>query len=293
MLEPGLDLVQLAEDAADRGADVIGMAGGDGSQAVVASVAIRHDVAFVCVPAGTRNHFALDLGLDREDLVGALDAFGDAVERRIDLAEVGGRVFVNNVSLGIYAKIVQSPEYRHAKRETIERFLPELLGPGAQPHRMQFTDPGGKVHERAQLIEVSNNPYLLTGIAGFGTRARLDTGTLGVSAVELRGAADVTLLLAAEAAGRVRRFRGYTEFASAALTVDSDLRVEAAIDGEAVLLDPPLEFRSLPRVLRVRIPTHAPGYSPAALAPPSTWWTLLALFRTVAGLATPIDETQR
>ena len=87
--------------------------------------------------------------------------------------------------------------------------------------------------------------------------------------------------------------RGYTEFASAALTVESDRPVEAAIDGEAVLLDPPLELRSLPGVLRVRIPTHAPGYSPAALVPPSKWWTLLALFRTVAGLATPIDETQR
>ena len=85
------------------------------------------------------------------DLVGALDAFGDAVERRIDLAEVGGRVFVNNVSLGIYANIVQSPEYRHAKRETIERRLPELLGPGARPHRMQFTDPAGNVHDRARV----------------------------------------------------------------------------------------------------------------------------------------------
>jgi diacylglycerol kinase family enzyme len=293
VLEPGSDLLQLAEDAADRGADVIGMAGGDGSQGVVASVAMRHGVAFVCIPAGTRNHFALDLGLDRDDLVGALDAFGDAVERRIDLADVGGRVFVNNVSLGIYAKIVQSPEYRDAKRETIERFLPELLGPGAQPDRMQFTDPAGNVHDGAQLIQVSNNPYLLTRIAGFGTRARLDTGTLGVSAVELRGAADVTRLLAAEVAGRVRRLRGYTEFASAAVTVESDRRVEAAIDGEAVVLDPPLRFRSLPGVLRVRIPSYAPGYSPAALVPPSKWWTLLALFRTVAGLATPIDESQR
>ena len=134
---------------------------------------------------------------------------------------------------------------------------------------------------------------MLTRIAGFGTRARLDTGTLGVSAVELRGAADVSRLLAAEAAGRLRRFRGYTEFVCAALTVESDRPVEAGIDGEAVLLDPPLEFRSLPGVLRVRIPTHAPGYSPAALVPPSKWWTLRALFRTVAGRATPIDETQR
>ena len=130
VLEPGDDLLQLAEDAVDRGADVIGMAGGDGSQGLVARSRCAATSPFVCIPAGTRNHFALDLGLDRDDVVGALDAFGDAVERRIDLAEVGGRVFVNNVSLGVYAKIVQSPEYRDAKRETTAKLLPELLGPG-------------------------------------------------------------------------------------------------------------------------------------------------------------------
>ena len=201
VLEPGSDLLQLAEDAADRGADVIGIAGGDGSQALAASVAMRHDISLVCIPAGTRNHFALDLGLDRDDVVEALDAFGHAVERRIDLAEVGGRVFVNNVSLGVYATIVHSPEYRDTKRETTAKYLPELLGPGAQPYGMKFTDTAGDVHDSAELIQVSNNPYALSRIAGFGTRPRLDTGTLGVSAVELRGAADLSRLLAAEAAG--------------------------------------------------------------------------------------------
>jgi diacylglycerol kinase family enzyme len=293
VLEPGSDLLQLAEDAIARGADVIGMAGGDGSQALVASVAMRHDVPIVCIPAGTRNHFALDLGLDRNDVVGALDAFGDAVERRIDLADVGGRVFVNNVSLGVYAKIVQSPEYRDAKRQTTSRLLPELLGPGAAPYGMRFTDGAGKVHDGAQLIQVSNNPYVLTRITGFGTRARLDTGLLGVSAVEVRGSADVAKLFAAEAAGQVRRFSGWTEFAGSTFTVESDHPIEAGVDGEATLLDPPLVFRCLPGAVRVRLPTHAPGYSPAALAAPSRWWTVVALFRTVAGRPTPIDDSQR
>ena len=112
VLEPGDDLVQLAEQAVAAGADVLGMAGGDGSQALVASVAMAHDVAFVCVPAGTRNHLAMDLGLDRDDVVAALEAFGAAVERRIDLGLVDERVFVNNATMGLYAKIVQSPAYR-------------------------------------------------------------------------------------------------------------------------------------------------------------------------------------
>ena len=133
LLEPGDDLRELAEDAVRRGADVLGMAGGDGSQALVASVAAQAGLDYVCVPAGTRNHFALDLGLDRADVVGALDAYADARERHIDLAEVNGRTFVNNASLGLYAQVVQAPEYRDAKLRTAAAVLPSLLGPDARP----------------------------------------------------------------------------------------------------------------------------------------------------------------
>ena len=128
MLDRGLDLEQLARDAVARGADCLGMAGGDGSQALVASIAIEHDLPFVIVSAGTRNHFALDLGIDREDPRRSLYAFRDAVERRIDYATVGDRLFVNNVSLGIYATIVQQEGYRDAKAETTKALLPEMLG---------------------------------------------------------------------------------------------------------------------------------------------------------------------
>ncbi|MCB1248758.1 MAG: hypothetical protein KDB36_05100, partial [Acidimicrobiales bacterium] len=182
VLRPGDDLRQLAADAVARGADVIGMAGGDGSQALVASVAAEHDVAHVCIPAGTRNHFALDLGLDRDDVVGALDAYAGGYERRIDLATVNGRVFVNNVSLGVYAEIVQSPDYRDAKRQTTTTMLPDLLGPTAEPFDVHFDGPDGRRHDGAQVIQVSNNRYVLTSLTGFGTRARLDEGVLGIAA---------------------------------------------------------------------------------------------------------------
>jgi diacylglycerol kinase family enzyme len=131
VLAPGDDLRQLAEQAVAGGADVIGMAGGDSSQALVASVVARHGVGFVCVPAGTRNHLAMDLGLDRADVAGALDAFGQAVERRIDLGMAGDRVFVNNATAGLYARIVQSPAYRDNKVGTALELLPTMLGPGA------------------------------------------------------------------------------------------------------------------------------------------------------------------
>ena len=118
-LGPGVDLGAMAAEQIELGADALGVAGGDGSLGVVATVALEAGLPFVCVPAGTRNHFALDLGVDRHDLVGALDASTDAVERRIDVAEVNGRLFLNNLSLGIYGDAVQQPGYRDAKLRTI------------------------------------------------------------------------------------------------------------------------------------------------------------------------------
>ena len=108
VLEPGQDWLQVVRDVAASGVDVLGMAGGDGSQAMVGTVAAEMGLPMVVVPAGTRNHLALDLGLDRNDVVGALDGYGEAVERTMDLADVNGHVFVNNVSLGLYAAIVRS-----------------------------------------------------------------------------------------------------------------------------------------------------------------------------------------
>src|SRR5207244_10284211 len=170
VLEPGDDLRALAEAAVARGADAIGMAGGDGSQAIVASVAAEHRVGFVCVPAGTRNHLALDLGVDRDDVVGALDAFGPAREARVDLATVNGRVFVNNVSLGVYAQIIQSEAYRDAKLQTVSTMLPELLGHHATPFDLRIDAPDGRPLKSVQLVLVSNDPYELQRLGGMGTR---------------------------------------------------------------------------------------------------------------------------
>ncbi len=261
-LEPGSDLRSLAEAAVDAGADAIGMAGGDGSQAIVAAVAAQRDLPMVLVPAGTRNHFALDLGLDRRDLLGALDAFGDAIERRIDLAEVNGRVFVNNVSLGLYAEIVRSPAYRDAKVDTALSALPSMLGPGTEPFPLSFTDAVGRRHERAHLIQVSNDPYGDT-IDGHTTRPRLDAGVLGVTSVEVRGDRAARSLIASAAAGHPDRFEGYASWVAPTFEVDAPAPVAAGLDGESVTLDVPLVFTTRPRALRIRLPRHAIGASPA------------------------------
>lgn len=264
ILQPEDDLLQLADDAVTRGADVIGMAGGDGSQALVATVASRRGVPHVCIPAGTRNHFALDLGLDRDDVVGALDAYFDGVERQIDLATVNGRVFVNNASLGLYAKVVQSPEYRDAKLRTASTMLPDLLGPEAAPLDLRFQGPDGTEYPTAHLILVSNDPYQLDHIGGRGTRERLDAGVLGILAARIADAADARRFVALETAGQVRRFPGWQEWGAPRFEVGSSAPVEIGIDGEALLMDPPLVFESLPGALRVRLPRHAVRPSPAA-----------------------------
>lgn len=283
VLGPGDDLRALAEQAAVT-ADVIGMAGGDGSQALVADVARRHDIPFVCVPAGTRNHFALDLGLDREHVAAALDAYGEAVERRVDLALLGDRVFVNNASLGVYATVVQSPKYRGAKVATIAEQLPELLGPGADKFDLHFARPDGPDEPPADVVLVSNGVYRLDRLSGFGTRERLDAGALGIVTVTVDRARDLPSLITAELTGQLDRFTGYRTWQAAEFVVRSGRPVvEVGVDGEALRLEPPLRFRSLPGALRVRLPVDAPGAAPAALAPQRPADSVRALFRVLVG----------
>jgi diacylglycerol kinase family enzyme len=282
VLRPGDDLLELAENAVNGGAQVIGMAGGDGSQALVATVAARRGVAHVCVPAGTRNHFALDLGLDRDDVVGALDAYTDGVERRIDLARVNDRVFVNNASLGAYAKVVQSDAYRDAKLATWTDMLPDLLGPDAAPIDLEFTAPDGASCDDAPLVLVSNNPYQLTHLAGAGTRVRIDLGTLGVFAARIRSASDVSKVVALELAGQVGRFAGLMSWSAPEFEVRSHAPVEVGLDGEALVLEPPLRFASMPGALRVRVP-RGTGLAPAARAVSLTTENLSALWRVAVG----------
>jgi diacylglycerol kinase family enzyme len=264
-LKLGTDLEQLVRGAVDEGADALAMAGGDGSQAVVAMVAAEQGLPYACIPAGTRNHFALDLGVDRDDVIGALDAFVGGRERRVDLAEVNGRVFVNNVSLGLYAEAVQREGYREAKLRTILDTLPEVLGPEDKGLDLRWAGPGGPEHSSGAAILVSNNRYRLGRAVGSGTRPRIDDELLGIA------------IASAPVGGRSLFQRPWREWSAPAFEVDADGQVAAGIDGEAVTLDPPLRFRTLPAALRVRIATAHPGASPSAAMPEGAWETVRAL----------------
>jgi Diacylglycerol kinase catalytic domain len=281
-LQLGTDLEALVRDAASRGAGALAMAGGDGSQAVVAAVAAELDLPYACIPAGTRNHFALDLGVDRDDVVGALDAFVDGGERRVDLAEVNGRVFVNNVSLGLYAEAVQRAGYRDAKLRTLVDTVPDVMGAEKTGLDLRWTGPEGQEHHAGTAILVSNNRYRLGRAVGSGTRPRIDDALLGVTALvgsSGRGAG-----------GRVGR--PWQQWAAPAFEVDSERPIAAGIDGEAVILDPPLRFRILPGVLRVRVARAHPGASPSAELPEGLADVLPALMRIAAGRVPSVSSAE-
>jgi diacylglycerol kinase family enzyme len=244
VLRPDDDLAALVADAVARGADVLGMAGGDGSLGVVAAEALGRGLSFVCIPAGTRNHFALDLGVDRDDLLGSLDAFTAAVERRIDVAEVNGRLFLNNVSLGIYGDAVRQPAYRDAKARTLVETAGRNLGPSAATGDLQLVDDRGRPHRNPAVVLVSNNPYSLEPGPATGTRTTLGSGRLGVVVLGRPGAAS--------SPGRT--------WTATQLEVSAAPPVHAGVDGEAVVLASPLRFVIRPGALRVRIASrHANG----------------------------------
>jgi hypothetical protein len=271
-LTRGADLVQLVRGAVADGADGLAMAGGDGSQAVVAAIAAELDLPYACVPAGTRNHFALDLGVDRDDVVGALDAFVDAGERRVDLAEVNGRVFVNNVSLGLYAEAVQRPGYREAKLRTLLDTVPEVVGPEGGDLDLVWRGPGGHEHHSGVAVLVSNNRYRLGRAVGSGTRPRIDDGLLGI-----------TVAAGPRSPGGRPAQRPWREWSTPDFEVDSDRPVPAGIDGEAVTLESPLHFRIRPAVLTVRVARAHPGASPSAAIPEGLWDGIRALVGVAAG----------
>ena len=269
-----IDVAELAREAVARGADLLGVAGGDGTQALVAGVAADHDVPLLVISAGTRNHFALDLGLDREDPSTCLAALGeDAVELRVDLGVIGDRTFVNNASFGAYAAAVQTPGYREDKARTTLDVLPDLLS-GAKGPRLRVSVDGFVV-DRPQAVLVSDNPYGMGDLAGLGRRARLDTGQLGVVSLTAGSARQAVALL------RGASRHGLVAVTAPEVVISSDeAQIPVGIDGEAVVVSTPVRCNVRPRALRVRVPRDRPGVPPRR---PAWSWAELKRLASFSG----------
>ncbi|MFI2433350.1 diacylglycerol/lipid kinase family protein [Streptomyces sp. NPDC018693] len=280
LLDPGQpqDVVALAHTAVSEGADLLGVAGGDGTQALVASVAAEYGIPFLVISAGTRNHFAMDLGLDRDDPAAGLDALTDGVELRVDLGFAGGYPFVNNASFGAYAEVIRSPAYRGDKIGTALELLPDLL---TRRRGAQLTaHASGRVLADPHAVLVSNNAYRTDDPLGLGRRERLDSGLLGVLGIRVDSAAEAAgLLLHPEPEGLVL-------LTAREVVVHSDRpELEVGIDGEAVRLPAPVRCAVAPGALRVRVPRTRPGVPD--VPPPLDWRRLRKLAASVGRSAAP------
>ncbi|MFJ1709293.1 diacylglycerol/lipid kinase family protein [Kitasatospora sp. NPDC088346] len=272
LLDPTVtsDVAAIARRAVAGGADLLGVAGGDGTQALVAEVAAEHDLPFLVISAGTRNHFAMDLGLDRTDPASCLEALVQGVEIRVDLGMVAGRAFVNTVSFGAYAEIVQSPAYRDAKAGTALDALPELLA--GQSGARLVVDADDVRLTAPQALLVSNNPYDTRDRLAAGRRPRLDSGRLGVLGLRVEGAVQA----AAVALGG--QSAGITELTATEVVVISDSReIPVAVDGESLVLPVPVRCTVRPGALRVRVPRDRPGSAPSGVL--RNWHRLTHLAR--------------
>ena len=254
-----VDVAEVARKAVAAGSDLLGVAGGDGTQALVAGVAAEHGIPFVVITAGTRNHFALDLGLDREDPAACLGALSDGVDLRVDLGIIGDQTFVNNASFGAYAEVVETPAYRGDKLGTTLDTLPDLLQGHRGARLSAVAD--GVTFDAPQALLVANNPYGTGDIAGLGRRARLDRGVLGVVAVTVDSAWQAVGLLRGRHTDGLRVLTAQT----IVVTADSE-RIPVGIDGEAVSLPVPVRCAIRPGALRVRVPRDRPGVPPPKAA---------------------------
>lgn len=234
---------------------MLGVAGGDGSLGAVAAVALERDLPLVVVPFGTRNHFAGDLGLDPDDPLAALAAY-QGTELVVDVGAVDGRAFLNNVSLGIYASFVHDPRRKTRNRlVALLRMLPAVFGRSRQPLSVSFDVDGRHEERRALIVLVANNDYGGSSLAELGERERLDEGLLHVYVLEPVGRGALVALLGKAARGRIDEAEGLLEWASERLTISlRHPRVHAAVDGEPVVLTPPVELEIRPRALRVLLP---------------------------------------
>jgi diacylglycerol kinase family enzyme len=269
-----VDVAKVAREAVAQGADLLGVAGGDGTQALVAGIAAQHGIPFVVISAGTRNHFALDLGLNRDDPSACLGALSDGVELRVDLGMINGQVFVNNASFGAYAEVVETPAYRGDKLNTTLNLLPDLLQ-GQRGARLSARAADDTEFRSPQALLVANNPYGTGDIAGLGRRARLDAGLLGVIGVKVRNVQQAVDLL------RGRRAVGVRVLSTKKIEVTADVpRIPVGVDGEALSMSTPVVCTISPGALRVWVPRDRPGIVPPK--PPINWarlWHLAGIHR--------------
>ena len=248
---------QRSRTALGQGARLIVVGGGDGSISAAAQALADSDASLGILPLGTLNHLARDLGLPR-DLTGAATAIASGRPRAIDVAEVNGRIFVNNAAIGLYPLMVvdrEAQQQRLGRSKRLAMLVASLRTLLRFHHqRLTLSADGDEGRIDTPLLLVGNNDYRLA-VPGAGRRERLDGGRLSLFVLRKKHVPGFLAAMARALVGLTRdndmvRIDGVER-----LSVDSRRSgVRLALDGEPVDLRPPLEFRIRPKALKVIVP---------------------------------------
>ena len=246
--------------------DAIVVGGGDGSVGTVAGVLAGSGAPLGVLPLGTLNHFAKDLGIP-SDLAAAAGVIAAGHVRSVDVAEVNGRTFVNNSSIGLYPHMVTHRD-RQAKLLGIGKPLATLLASlhtlQRFPRRRLWIQAAGRhEHYRSPCLFVGNNEYGLD-LLTLGTRQCLDAGELCVYVARPRGPLGLVWLALRAAFGGIDAARDLDMLRLDEVEVGSRARrLLVSRDGEVEVMRPPLRYRSRAGELRVLAPAPAPAAAPA------------------------------
>ena len=240
------------EDAIERAGEpaVLAVAGGDGTIRCAAGVVADTDLPLLPIPAGTRNHFAREVGIPT--LADAGRATSGSI-RRIDIGEVNGEVFVNNANIGIYPRIV---EERKVHQKRFSKQTATLVATWRQVrtlHKFTVTVDGGDTY-RAWMVFVGNGRYG-SSLVDLADRESLEDGILDVRIMRADGKLARLRVALSLVLGRVEDspMAVFDEVSSVELAFKRP-KVEVALDGEIFEMTTPLRFRCRPKALKVLVP---------------------------------------
>lgn len=252
----GARVVEIARQAARSDVEIIVAGGGDGTINSVATAAIESGKTMGVLPFGTMNHFAKDLHIPL-DLVGAIQTIVAGRQIKVDVGEVNGRIFVNNSSLGLYPSIVR------------ERQKQQRLGWGKWPayvwaafavlRRYPFLNirlaiDGKELASRTPFVFIGNNEYEMETL-NIGGRACLDAGELSLYMSERTSRLGLMRLAWRALFGGMRQEKDFIALCTKEIWIGTKhKRLRVAIDGEVLVMEPPLHYRVRPRALRVLAP---------------------------------------
>ena len=260
----GDELEDQVRRALEAGAGFVAVAGGDGSIRCAAATLAGTGTPLLPVPAGTRNHFAHELGITT--LAEAAAAIGG--ERlAVDLGEVNGKRFVNNSSVGFYAALVRERDRHERRRPRAVANVRAAYAQARRGHRFWVRVDGQRY--RAWMVFVGNGCYG-ENLTDLMSRQRLDGRQLDVRVLRADAPLARVRAVLAVLVARLGSSSLLARERSGEVEVEVlDRRVvDVALDGEVFRLDATLRYRSLPEALTVLVPpASAGGVDAGALGP--------------------------